>query len=304
VRVGFIGLGAMGRPMAARLADAGVELAVFDASPDALAAFPAAACRSGQEVAARSDLVALMLPTGGDVARAVLGEAGVLAGLEPGGLVVDMGSSAPAETRALGTTLAASGRRMVDAPVSGGVLRAADGTLTIMAGGDARDVGDCAFLFDALGSRTFHVGPLGAGHAAKALNNAVSAAGLVAALEALIAARAAGIEPATMLEVLNASTGRNNATENKIAQFVLSGSFASGFGLGLMAKDVAIAAGLQRDHDLEPALLGATDDLVRAAAAALPERADHTEIARWLEHRGGSAARIGPDADERPRPPS
>jgi 3-hydroxyisobutyrate dehydrogenase len=299
VRIGFIGLGAMGRPMATRLASAGFELSIFDTSPVALAAFAAAAARDAAEVGSRADIVVTMLPTGADVARAVLGGRGVLAGLAPGGLIVDMSSSAPHETRALGTAVAAAGRRLVDAPVSGGVVRAGDGSLTIIAGGEAADVAECGPLFEALGTRTLHVGPLGAGHAAKALNNAVSAAGLVAALEALIAARAAGIEPAAMLAVLNASTGRNNATENKIAQQVLSGTYASGFALGLMAKDVAIAAELERLHGIQSALLDRVDRVVGEAAAALGERADHTEIARWLDELacGESAAPGRPDAD-------
>ncbi len=294
-RVGFIGLGAMGRPMAVRLADAGLGLSVYDSSDVALewmvARTGAMACADPADVGARSDVLVTMLPSAADVARVVLGDpaaAGALGGLAEGCLIVDMSSAEPAETRELGRAVSAAGRRMVDAPVSGGVTRARDGTLTIMAGGAAADVDDCTFLFEILGARTFHMGPLGSGHATKALNNAVSAAGLVAAIEALIVGQAAGVDPAVMLDVLNASTGRNNATENKIEQFVFSRSYASGFALGLMAKDVTIAADLARSLAIEPALMEAVHRLVTQADEDLGAPSDHTEIARWLEARAGT----------------
>ena len=134
--------------------------------------------------------------------------------------------------------------RLVDAPVSGGVKRAIEGTLAIMAGGDAVDIEQAQPLFAAMSSKVFQCGPVGEGHAMKAINNFVSGAGVIAAIEAVQLGEAFGLDPENVIDVLNASSGRNNATEVKMRQFILSGTFGSGFGLGLMAKDIRIAAQL------------------------------------------------------------
>ena len=287
--IGFVGLGKMGSPMTSRLAAAGQSLAVHDARADltesVASRIGATACSDPAAVGAAADLVITMLPDGAAVAAAVLGDGGdgVASGIRPGGLIVDMSTAAPAQTRELGARLAELDIRLVDAPVSGGVTRAETGELTIIAGGEPTDVNACAGVFSSLGSRVFHIGPLGAGHAAKALNNAVSAAGLIAAGEALLVAERAGIDPATMLELLNASSGRNNATENKIGQFVFSRSFASGFALGLMAKDLAIAGDLAAELEVEPHLILESSRIAAAADRALGPGADHTEVVRWLE---------------------
>jgi 3-hydroxyisobutyrate dehydrogenase len=286
----------MGSPMASRLAAAGVSLAVHDARADltesVASRIGATACADSAAVGAAADLVITMLPDGVAVAAAVLGkdDDGVASGIRPGGLIVDMSTAAPAQTRELGARLAELDIRLVDAPVSGGVARAETGELTIIAGGEQTDVNACAGVFASLGSRVFHAGPLAAGHAAKALNNAVSAAGLIAAGEALIIAERAGIDSATMLEVLNASSGRNNATENKIGQFVFSRSFASGFALGLMAKDLAIAGELAAQLEVEPQLILESSRIAAAAGHALGPGADHTEVVRWLEQHAEEAS--------------
>ena len=296
-RIGFVGLGQMGEPMARRLAATGVALYLYDVRPEVaerLAAETAAtACATAEEVGSASEVVITMLPDGATVAQAVLGGdsgGGIAAGLAQGGIVVDMSSAAPEETRAVGAALAARRIHMVDAPVSGGVDRAQAGTLAVMAGGEAADIGSCMPLFEAMGERTFHTGALGSGHAVKALNNAVSAAGLIAATEALIVGQAAGVDPAVMLKVLNASTGRNNATENKIGQFVFTRSFDSGFALRLMAKDVGIAEALAGDLGIKPELLGDIARIVDDAQGELDRTADHTALVQWLETRAGAPA--------------
>jgi 3-hydroxyisobutyrate dehydrogenase len=305
--IGFVGLGKMGSPMASRLAAAGASLAIHDARADltesVASRIGATACTDPAAIGAAADFVITMLPDGAAVADAVLGE-GVASGIQPGGLIVDMSTAAPAQTRELGARLTEMNIRLVDAPVSGGVARAETGELTIIAGGEQADVRACAGVFASLGSQFFHAGPLGAGHAAKALNNAVSAAGLIAAGEALIVADRAGIEPATMLEVLNASSGRNNSTENKIGQFVFTGSFASGFALRLLAKDLAIAEDLAADLEVAPQLLHESSRIAAAADRALGPEADHTEVVRWLEQHANEASTAptemrGADAFER-----
>ncbi len=294
--IGFVGLGKMGSPMASRLAAGGGSLAVHDVKPDltesVASRIGATPCADPTAVGAASDLVITMLPDGAAVAAAVLGDGGdgVASGIRPGGLIVDMSTAAPAQTRVLGARLAELDIRLVDAPVSGGVARAETGELSIMAGGERSDVNACAGVFTSLGSRVLHAGPIGAGHAAKALNNAVSAAGLIAAGEALIVAERAGIDPETMLEVLNASSGRNNATENKIGQFVFSRSFASGFALGLMTKDLAIAGDLAAELEVEPQLILESSRIAAAADQALGPGADHTEVVRWLKQHAEEAS--------------
>src|SRR5690606_3310055 len=146
----------------------------------------------------------------------------------------------------LGAELAKRGIDMIDAPVSGGVRRAITGELAVMIGGEPAVIERCRPVLDALGKQLFAVGKLGAGDAMKCLNNYVSAAGLLAAAEGLVAAQRFGLEPKKALEVLNASTGKNNSTEHKFAQFILSRTFGSGFSLGLMAKDLRTALELAR----------------------------------------------------------
>jgi len=153
-----------------------------------------------------------------------------------------MSSSAPHETESLAVIALQHGYGLVDAPVSGGVVRAESGDLSILAGGDSAAIDRCGPLFAVLGRETFQVGPVGAGHAMKALNNLMSGAGLLLAAETILAGRKYGLAPEVMLDVLNASTGMNHATKTKIAQFVLSGTYASGFALDLMVKDLATAA--------------------------------------------------------------
>lgn len=301
-RVGFVGLGRMGGPMAARLLDAGAALRVFDLRREAVADFvtrhggtPAA---SLAELGRASDVVVTMLPDGGVVGRAVLGaspdEDRLLGALGPGAVLVDMSSSDPTGTRALGAELAVHGIAMLDAPVSGGVRRAVEGRLTVMVGGDPAVADACRTLFAPLAARVFRVGPLGAGHALKALNNLVSAAGVVATAEALLVGRRFGLDPNVMLEVLNASTARNNASEHKFRQFVFSRSFASGFALDLMAKDLGTALDLARVTGT-PAPVGAeVRALFARARDALGAGADHTEVVRFLEQLAGATLATEP----------
>jgi 3-hydroxyisobutyrate dehydrogenase len=296
-RVGFVGLGHMGRPMACRLLAAGVPLALFDARPDAVdrvvSEAGGAPAASLLELARQSDVVITMLPDSIAVRAVIVGnDAGppdrLLDALRPGSVLIDMGSSVPTETQALGRILAARGVAMLDAPVSGGVARAVSGGLSIMIGGEAAVIARCRPLLDVLGRQLFEVGSLGAGHALKALNNLASAAGLAVAAEALLIGRRFGLDARRMLDVFNASSARNNSTETKFAQFVFSRSFASGFSLDLMVKDLATALDLA-DATATPAPLSvACRDLWTAAQADLGRGADHTAIVRWLEELAGT----------------
>jgi 3-hydroxyisobutyrate dehydrogenase len=286
--VAFLGLGRMGVPMAARLAGAGFTLRGWDLAPPArLAAAAAGIPLAASAAAAGSDAAAVitMLPEGKAV-RAALEDPAVAAALTPATLVIDMSSSDPLGTCGLHAALAARGIALIDAPVSGGVARATDGTLAIMAGGEDAAIDRAEALFAAMGRRVFRCGPPGAGHAMKALNNYVSAAGLVAAVEAVAVGARFGLDPATMVDVLNASSGRNNSTEVKLKQHILSGGFGSGFAIGLMAKDLGIAGALAEGLGIDAPLAAEMARRWRAAADALGPGADHTAIARLILPRG------------------
>ncbi len=273
----------MGEPMAANLARAGFPVQSFDANGKGNR-------KSAREAASGADALVTMLPNG-DVVREVVLEA--LPALKEGAVVIDMSSSDPSGTRALGVALSAKQILMIDAPVSGAVGKAKDGTLAIMVGGEADAVEKARPVLRAMGTQIFHCGPLGAGHAVKALNNYLGAAGTIAGFEALLVARAFGLDPKPMIDAINASTGKNSTTERKIPQQILTGAFASGFKLALMAKDVGIAAGLARDLGVETPYLRETLKLWRAAQRKLPAQADHTELYRYLErlHAPSRAAR-------------
>lgn len=246
--VGFVGLGNMGRPMAANLAHAGIDLIVHDAEASRATAFAkefgVRAADGLVDLGQAADIVVTMLPTGA-IVRSVLLEqdGGALAkALGHGALLIDMSSSEPIGTRALGEALAAHGITLVDAPVSGGVAKAEDGTLAIMIGGDDEAaVARAEPVLSTMGDRLFRAGPLGTGHAVKALNNFIAAASFTAAAEALIIGQRFGLDPERLVEIVNNSTGRSFNTEIPIKEHVLPRSFATGFQLGLMAKDVGIA---------------------------------------------------------------
>ncbi|MFQ5954381.1 MAG: NAD(P)-dependent oxidoreductase [Kiloniellales bacterium] len=296
--IGFIGLGQMGWPMAARLARAGFRLRLHDRDQARLDGFAAAhggqPTRGPAEAAERAEVLITMLPDGAAVRQVVLdGPAPAAAGLAAGSLVVDMGSSAPAGTRALGAALTTRGVGMLDAPVSGGVKRAEAGRLTIMVGGEAPAIAWLKPLFEALAERVFETGRLGSGHAMKAINNLISAAGLVAAAEGLIIGARFGLDPEAMVDVLNASTGRNNATENKVRQFILSRRFDSGFALELMVKDIATALDLARATGTPAPLGEACQALWTTAQERLDQGVDHTAVVRHLEGLAGSELKSG-----------
>lgn len=286
--VGFVGVGMMGAPMARCIALSGIPVTVYDVDPDKAAAAVAgpdgrviATVAGNLEALADNSMIITMLPTS-DIVESVLLDAGLAMRLKPGTLVADMSSSEPARTIALGTRLADMGLPMLDAPVSGGVARAKHGNLTVMVGGSDDDLRRATPVLERMAGRIFHVGALGAGHAAKALNNVLSACGLLIATEATEVAHRFGLEPEVFLDLVNHSTGRNDATENKMARFVLSETYNSGFAAALMAKDLRIARGLAASTGAPTRLLRALVDAWQEAIDGLPPGADQTEVGRYL----------------------
>ena len=282
-RVAFIGLGAMGSPMSQRLVAQGFDVVGSDVSAQAretLAASGAQATERSADAATGADVVILMLPDS-NVVDAVVRAEDFASALSPSCVVIDMSSSEPQRTKELSTFLTARGVGFIDAPVSGGVAGAVKGSLTVMVGGDASVVASVQDVLDVFG-RVMRVGPIGSGHAVKALNNLMSATHLLVTCEAVLAGQKFGLDTDAMLAVFNTSSGRSGSTENKMPNFILPQTFNSGFGLRLMLKDMKIAVQLA-DQEGVPCELGRDAvELWSAAAEVLDPQADHTEIARWL----------------------
>jgi 3-hydroxyisobutyrate dehydrogenase len=279
----------MGLPMASRIAAHGYPLHAYDISAAAIKEFSsrvadALAAKTLAEIGRTCKVVILMLPDSDVVNRVLFGEKDSLAAhLSRGSVVIDMSSSDPSVTCEIGPQMKETGIDFIDAPVSGGVKRAIDGSLAIMAGGDGAVIARVRPLLLTMGKVIIETGVLGSGHAMKALNNYVSAAGLLAACEALKVGADFGIAPERIIAVLNASTGKNNSTENKMMQYVVSRLFNSGFSLGLMRKDIAIVTDLSKRLGSKT-LLGET--LLKSwadAEAKIGGAADHTEIFRMLD---------------------
>jgi 3-hydroxyisobutyrate dehydrogenase len=278
--IGFIGIGNMGAPMVRCLAKGGHKVLMYDLRRAAMepaidAANGIAAANAPSEIATQCQVVITMLPESRHVHDAILGANGIVGhGFGAGRVVIDMSSSFPLDTRALGAALAAKEIGLVDAPVSGGVGKAVTGTLAIMTGGDSAIIDRIEPVLKAMGS-IHRTGALGSGHAMKALNNYVSAAGLVATAEALIVGKRFGLDGSVMTNVLNASTGRNNTTENKAERYMLSRKFDSGFALALMEKDVGMARRLDE--------LAFVSGYLTRALSALGKDADHTAVLKFAE---------------------
>jgi len=282
-KIGFVGLGMMGAPMCACLAQAGFQLFVRDADPskvDEVTKKPSVAPLTA-EAAAKLDVLITMLPNS-NIVEAVLLADGLADRLPSGALVIDMSSSEPTRSRELSKQLGGKGLRYLDAPVSGGVKRAVDGTLAILVGGDEGVMQEAMPVLDAMGKSILHIGSAGSGHAAKALNNFVSACGLMVTVEALRVAERFGIAPEAMTDVLNASSGRSNTSENKVKQFMLSGTFGSGFSLQLMDKDLGIAQSLANSVDFPLAFGDTGIKLWHEIAKRVSPTTDHTEMYRLM----------------------
>ncbi|WP_316574320.1 NAD(P)-dependent oxidoreductase [Nocardia canadensis] len=281
--VAFLGLGKMGAPMARRLVKAGVDVIGFDPLDSARAALALAGGRvadTAPAAVADADDVVLMLPSSA-VIESLLGDPAVCGSLRAGTTVIDMSSSEPLSTRHMAAELATHGIAFVDAPVSGGVRGAEAGTLTIMCGGEADTVAAIEPLLRRLGTPT-RVGPIGAGHALKAINNLLAAVHLLAAAEGLAIGKRFGLDPELMLSVINRASGRSEATETKLPRFVLPETYDSGFAMRLMIKDMRIATELAATLEVPATLAEHGVDVWTRAAADLGPDADQTDIARWV----------------------
>ena len=291
-RYGYVGIGNMGGPLAANLARTGSEVIIGDLNTAAVEAFTTGheTARPANGLAAvgqDAEAVFTCLPNGKIVREAVLGEGGVAEGMAEGAVLVDMSSSSPMGTIELGKELADRGIRMVDAPVSGGVPRAIEGTIAIMVGGAKEDIQRVRPALDAMGGQIFETGGLGSAHAMKAINNVLSATNFVVGVEALVIGKKFGLDPENMVDILNFSSGKNSATEGKLKQYVLSRGFDSGFSMDLMIKDVATALDLAHEMGVPWMIGGTVYEMYQAARNHMIDNVDNSDIARWIEANGG-----------------
>ena len=294
-RVAFLGLGAIGAPMARQLARR-YDLAVWNRTASRAVAFAsmhhgATQVRTPAEAAAGRDFVFTCLPTSVEVEQLLDGPDGLLAGLQRGALLIDCTSGDPDGSRRIAKRLAAAGVGFIDAPVSGGVSGAEQGTLTVMCGGSAADLAKARPVLEAFGRKIVHCGDVGAGDAVKAVNNAMLAVHIWAAGEGLAALAKSGVEPKVALDVINASSGRSNSSEILFPERVLTRAFPRTFRLALLDKDLRIAADFARAQKVTSPLLQLTSELFRLARVALGEEADHVEAVKVVEQWAGTEIR-------------
>ncbi len=280
LKIGFIGIGNMGWAMAKNVVKAGYDVTAYDTDAARVRRFADETGQRGSTTLADladRNVVVTMLPTG-PIVRQVLVDGGLGARLASGAIVVDMSSSEPLGTRELGDALAQHGVALIDAPVSGGVARAETGTLAIMYGSeDAIALETVLPVLKTMGDRLFATGGLGSGHAMKALNNFVAAAGFAATSEALMIGQAFGLDGNTMVDILNVSTGRNFFTDIVMKDHVIGGRHATGFAVGLLAKDVRIAAELGEQMGRHAPVLDLVRDRWAYARDVVGPTKDNTE---------------------------
>jgi len=276
-KVGFVGLGAMGSVMSPLLVKAGYQVFGYDIIANIDVSSGVKQLDTLDDFA-QFDAIIFMLPNSKIVSQVVT----KLLEINTKSILIDMSSSDPRETKKLGKTIETKGLKFLDAPVSGGVSRAKTGDLMIMAGGKEQDLEEVKDLLSVMGTVQF-AGPLGSGHAIKALNNYVSAAGLIASFEALATARSFGIKPENFLKIINGATGKNNTTEVKLDKFVVSEQFNSGFALDLMVKDVSIAHNLIKDLSSDNPLSSDVYNYLSESLKLLGDNPDHTEVYKVIK---------------------
>lgn len=292
-RVAFLGLGAIGAPMAKHLAQPPFELSVWNRTASKARAFAFSVgtgvrvAKSPADAARGAEFVVICLPTSQDVDALLDGGDGLLAGIAPGSMVIDSTSGDPATSRTIAARLAAIGVGYIDAPVSGGTAGAERGALTVMCGGDQALFERAMPVLRAFGEKIVLCGPTGSGDAVKAVNNALLAVHVWAAGEGLAALAKAGVSPALALDVINASSGSSRTTERLFPERVLSRAYPRTFRLALLDKDVGIAAGVARENKVPSPLLQLTSELFHAARQMLGEEADHVEAVRVIEQWAG-----------------
>jgi 3-hydroxyisobutyrate dehydrogenase len=292
MKVGFIGTGAMGRPMARNLVAKGFTVVAYDLEPSALAAaakLGASPASSAAAAAAESEVVITMLPSSPHVESAYFGARGVLEGIVPGRLCVDMSTIDPGTARRVAARLGERGVRFIDAPVSGGVSGAEDGTLAIMVGGEVRDLEEARPVLAAMGPHIVHVGAVGAGAVAKLCNNLIAGVATVAVSEAFRIAEGFGVDARVLTQVIANSSGRTWIMEHShpvpgiVPRAASSRDYAPGFTVDLMCKDLGLAVNAARELRVPVAVSSAAQQVLRMASSHGYGRKDVSAVYAFLE---------------------
>lgn len=298
--IGFVGLGNIGGPMAGTLLRKLKSVTVFDLDQARVAALReagAAEAASLSELAVKSQVILLSLPTSREVEIVLLGEQGIAASAASGTLIIDLTSGSPPQSKAIAAKLAAKGISYIDAGVSGGVGPAHAGTLGIMIGGSDADVARAMPYLQAIGTTIVHLGPVGAGHMTKSLNNMLLAANMVAAAEALALATKSGLDPAKVVAAINGSSGRSWVTEYRIPKFVLKGDFSAqtGMAVALLIKDVAIACDSAKSSDVTMFVGNLIHQMLMRISHEVGATAPNTNVVKAIEDWAGVKIRAAND---------
>ena len=291
-RIGFIGVGTMGLPMATNLVKKGFTVIAYDMNAEAVKAAAAAgmtAAASAAEAVATADIVVTMLPSSPNVQAVYSGDGGVLMAARAGTLCVDMSTIDPGVTRQVAAAARERGVRFVDAPVSGGVPRAIDGTLAIMVGGEATDYTDALPVLSAMGANVFHVGPVGSGEVVKLCNNLVAGVAAVSVSEAFRIAEAFGVDAKIVTAVMAKSSGNTWVMEaahpvpGLVERAASTNGYAPGFMTDLMCKDVGLAVDAARAHRIPVFVAPAAQQVYRLASSHGLGRKDFTSVYSFLK---------------------
>ncbi|WP_042270474.1 NAD(P)-dependent oxidoreductase [Paraburkholderia heleia] len=284
--VGVIGLGNMGRGMALSLKRGGFNVLGFDAAPGVAAKLQeegVQARASISDITRDADVLILSLPTSDIVEQVVLGEGGVAASAKPGLIVVDTTTAEPGSTRKVAAALAERKVGFVDGPVSGGPKGAATATMTMVLGGSDADVAAVEPILAVMSAKRVHVGPVGAGHVTKIINNMLTGVHLLAASEAVRAAEANGVDPEKLVEALNGGSGKNSATLTNYPTWIFNGKFDSGFTMKLMRKDVRLAMALLDSADATAPIAKEAGRLWAASADSIGDAEDFNRIVQFID---------------------
>jgi len=289
-KIGFIGLGVMGGPMAHNLTKAGYRLAVYDMNACLAEKISSEnqwvrAAGSPKHVAELSDIVITMLPDGNNVRDVIRGKDGLIEGYRPGSLHLDTSSAEPWITLESAAMLEDHGVAMVDAPVSGAEPGAIQAELVFMVGGNPKDVARAAPLLQVMGKQQFHLGPTGSGHTMKCINNLITAMCFMATTEGLVIGKRLGLDPGAMIDVLNVSTGMSWNSIHHFKQRIFTRKFDDRFKLGLMIKDIGIAMELSRTQGLSLPVADLAQRLWKSAGEASEKDCSISEMVRWVEKR-------------------
>ena len=292
MKIAFVGTGTMGGPMLANLIKKGFAVTAYDVVPaavDRAVKAGAQAAGSAADAARGADLVVTMLPSSSHVERAYLGKGGIAEGIATGKLCVDMSTIDPAVSRRVAEALRARGVRFIDAPVSGGVPKAIDGTLAIMVGGDARDLEEAHPALAAMGATIIHVGPVGAGEVAKLCNNLIAGVAAVAVSEAFRIAEGFGVDHKILTDVISKSSGNTWVMEaahpvpGMVPRAASSRDYEPGFMTDLMAKDLGLAVNAARELRIPVMVSPAAQQALRLASSHGLGRKDFTAIYTFLK---------------------